>query len=92
VLPNENLHTKNLNLTHYLFGPKNGEYYKYNDRTVDRLNTLNTILSSPVYSAVDEYYFASEHKKRRYWYQLLQGPVPASVKCQKCAGILSERV
>jgi|GEM_PF-5078888 len=27
MLPNENLDTKNLNLTLYLFDPKNGEYY-----------------------------------------------------------------
>jgi len=27
MLPNENLGTKNLNLTPYLFGPKKGEYY-----------------------------------------------------------------
>ena len=27
MLPNENLDTKNLNLTLYLFGPKKGEYY-----------------------------------------------------------------
>jgi len=27
MLPNENLGTKNLNLTPYLFGPKKGRYY-----------------------------------------------------------------
>ncbi len=27
MLPNDNLDTKNLNLTPYLFGPKKGEYY-----------------------------------------------------------------
>ena len=28
MLPNDNLDTKNLNLTPYLFGPKKGEYYR----------------------------------------------------------------
>ncbi len=50
------------------------DYLSNNKNGIETIETLNELLSRPIYKDVNEYYLNSKKENRKYWYSLLNGP------------------
>lgn len=50
------------------------DFLSSNKNGIETIETLNELLSKPIYKDVNEYYLNSKKENRKHWYSLLNGP------------------